>query len=70
MIRAVAVATDAVVVKRSAGRRLAGLFHGRPRLQIGSLLAAPMAWLVILYLGSLLVLLITAFWTSIRSAAR
>jgi putative spermidine/putrescine transport system permease protein len=32
-------------------------------LQIGSLLAAPMAWLVILYLGSLVVLLITAFWT-------
>jgi putative spermidine/putrescine transport system permease protein len=32
-------------------------------LQIGSLLAAPMVWLVILYLGSLLVLLITAFWT-------
>jgi putative spermidine/putrescine transport system permease protein len=57
------VATDAVVVKRSAARRLAGLFHGRPRLRIGSLLAAPMAWLVILYLGSLLVLLVTAFWT-------
>jgi putative spermidine/putrescine transport system permease protein len=56
-------ATDTVAVKRSAGRRLAGLFYGRPRLQIGSLLAAPMAWLVILYLGSLLVLLITAFWT-------
>jgi putative spermidine/putrescine transport system permease protein len=57
------VAADAVVVKRSAGRRLAGLFNGRPRLQIGSLLAAPMAWLVILYLGSLIVLLVTAFWT-------
>jgi putative spermidine/putrescine transport system permease protein len=57
------VATDAVAVKRPAGRRLAGLFQGRPRLQIGSLLAAPMAWLVILYLGSLVVLLITAFWT-------
>jgi putative spermidine/putrescine transport system permease protein len=57
------MATDAVVVKRSAGRRLAGLFNGRPRLQIGSLLAAPMAWLVILYLGSLLVLLVSAFWT-------
>src|ERR1700761_1559189 len=57
------MATDAVVVKRSAGKRLAGLFHGRPRLQIGSLLAAPMAWLVILYLGSLVILLVTAFWT-------
>jgi putative spermidine/putrescine transport system permease protein len=50
-------------MKRSAGRRLAGIFSGRPRLQIGSLLAAPMAWLVILYLGSLVVLLVTAFWT-------
>jgi putative spermidine/putrescine transport system permease protein len=58
------MSSEAVAVgKRSAGRRLAGLFHGRPRLQIGSLLAAPMAWLVILYLGSLIVLLVTAFWT-------
>src|ERR1700759_5688928 len=57
------MSSEAVAVKRSAGRKLAGLFHGRPRLQIGSLLAAPMAWLVILYLGSLVVLLITAFWT-------
>jgi putative spermidine/putrescine transport system permease protein len=45
------------------GRRLAGLFHGRPKLQLGALLSAPMAWLAILYLGSLAILLITAFWT-------
>jgi putative spermidine/putrescine transport system permease protein len=57
------MATEAVVARRSAGRRLAGLFQGRPRLQVGALLAAPGAWLVILYLGSLAVLLITAFWT-------
>jgi putative spermidine/putrescine transport system permease protein len=57
------VASEAVAVKRSAGRKLAGLFYARPKLQIGSLLAAPMTWLVILYLGSLLALLITAFWT-------
>jgi putative spermidine/putrescine transport system permease protein len=58
------MASEAVAVRKgSAGRRFAGFFHGRPRLQIGSLLAAPMAWLAILYLGSLLVLLITAFWT-------
>ncbi|HYC82670.1 MAG TPA: ABC transporter permease, partial [Solirubrobacterales bacterium] len=42
---------------------LAGLFYGRPRLQLGGLLTAPMAWLVILYLGSLAILLVTAFWT-------
>ena len=45
------------------GRRLAGLFHGRPRLQVGTLLAGPIGWLVIGYLGSLAVLLITAFWS-------
>jgi putative spermidine/putrescine transport system permease protein len=44
-------------------RRLAGLFHGRPRLQAGTLLAGPVGWLVIGYLGSLAVLLIAAFWT-------
>jgi putative spermidine/putrescine transport system permease protein len=49
--------------RRSAGRRLAGLFHGRPRLQVGALLAGPLGWLAIGYLGSLLVLLITAFWS-------
>ena len=39
--------------KRSVGRRLAGLFHGRPRLQAGALLAGPVGWLVVGYLGSL-----------------
>jgi putative spermidine/putrescine transport system permease protein len=55
--------TEAVVARRSVGHRLAGLFQGRPRLQVGALLAAPGAWLVILYLGSLALLLVTAFWT-------
>lgn len=55
--------TGAVAIRRSAGRRLADLFYGRRRLQVGSLLAAPGAWLVILYIGSLAVLLVTAFWT-------
>ncbi len=45
------------------GRRLAGLFHGRPRLQAGTLLAGPMGWLVVGYLGSLAVLFVTSFWT-------
>jgi putative spermidine/putrescine transport system permease protein len=49
--------------RRSAGRRLADLFHGRPRLQVGSLLGAPMGWLVVGYLGSLVVLLVAAFWS-------
>jgi putative spermidine/putrescine transport system permease protein len=45
------------------GRRLADLFHGRPRLQAGALLAGPVGWLVIGYLGSLAILLIASFWT-------
>jgi putative spermidine/putrescine transport system permease protein len=45
------------------GHRLADLFHGRPRLQVGALLAGPVGWLVIGYLGSLVVLLIAGFWT-------
>ncbi len=57
------MATEAVVERRSVGHRLAGLFHGRPRLQAGALLAGPVGWLVVGYLGSLAVLLIAAFWT-------
>jgi putative spermidine/putrescine transport system permease protein len=49
--------------RRSVGRRLADLFHGRPKLQIGSLLTGPIGWLVIGYLGSLAVLLIASFWS-------
>jgi putative spermidine/putrescine transport system permease protein len=49
--------------KRSVGHWLAGLFHGRPRLQVSALLGVPLGWLVIGYLGSLAVLLIAAFWT-------
>jgi putative spermidine/putrescine transport system permease protein len=58
-------AADAVASapKRSVGRRLAGLFHGRPRLQVGALLSAPVAWLVIGYIGSLAVLLAAGFWS-------
>src|SRR4051794_6210184 len=48
--------------KRSVGRRLAGLFHGRPWLPVGGLLGGPLAWLVVGYLGSLAVLLAAAFW--------
>jgi putative spermidine/putrescine transport system permease protein len=44
-------------------RRLSTFFNGRPRLQVGALLAGPVGWLVIGYLGSLAVLLIAGFWT-------
>lgn len=49
--------------RRSAGRRLADLFHGRAGLQAGALLAGPVGWLVVGYLGSLAILLIASFWS-------
>ncbi|HEY2916575.1 MAG TPA: ABC transporter permease [Candidatus Limnocylindrales bacterium] len=46
----------------SPGRRaLAGLYR-RGRLQLALLLAAPTGWFVVLYLGSLALLLVSAFW--------
>ena len=57
------MATEAVVERKSASRRLADFFHARPRLQVGALLAGPVGWLVIGYLGSLAILLIAAFWS-------
>ena len=44
------------------GRRLSDLLHGRTKLQLGLLLSGPLGWLVIAYLGSLVVLFVAAFW--------
>jgi putative spermidine/putrescine transport system permease protein len=57
------VNSEAAVERKSAGHRLADFFYGRRRLQVGGLLAGPVGWLVIGYLGSLAILLVTAFWT-------
>ncbi|MGW5449792.1 ABC transporter permease [Streptomyces asiaticus] len=45
-------------------RRFAGTLHRRPRLQLSLLLSAPLAWLVLAYLGSLAALFMSAFWTT------
>ena len=45
-----------------AGRRLAATLWRHPRLQVSALLAGPLGWLVIAYLGSLAVLFVAAFW--------
>jgi putative spermidine/putrescine transport system permease protein len=47
----------------SAPRRLATWLFRRPRLRLGALLAAPVGWLVIIYLGSLTILFLNAFFT-------
>jgi putative spermidine/putrescine transport system permease protein len=36
--------------------------HRRPTLRLSTLLAAPLGWLVVVYLGSLFILFLNAFW--------
>jgi putative spermidine/putrescine transport system permease protein len=50
---------------RSGGRGDVSAFMSRRRwLQLTLLLSAPMFWLVVVYLGAIVVLLISAFWTT------
>ncbi|MDV9168679.1 ABC transporter permease [Streptomyces sp. W16] len=42
----------------------AGALYRRPRLRLSLLLSAPLLWLAVLYLGSLSVLFVSAFWTT------
>jgi putative spermidine/putrescine transport system permease protein len=59
--------TTASAPETSAGpslpRRLAGALHRRPRVRLGALLAGPIGWLLIIYLGSLVLLFLNAFWS-------
>jgi putative spermidine/putrescine transport system permease protein len=50
------------VVAPSARRRLAAWLSSRPRVRLGLLLAGPVAWLVVAYLGSLAILLVNSLW--------
>jgi putative spermidine/putrescine transport system permease protein len=40
-----------------------GFGYRHPRAKIAALLGAPMLWLIVIYLGSLAALFLTAFWT-------
>ena len=44
------------------GRRLSTFFHRHPRAGVAALLALPVGWLVVGYLGSLFVLLLASLW--------
>ena len=48
----------------SLTRRLSGVLHRHRKLRLVLLLGAPMAVLVVVYLGALGVLLVSAFWTT------
>jgi putative spermidine/putrescine transport system permease protein len=53
---------DAAAPRDGFLRRLAAWLHARPVAQARLLLAAPLGWMVIAYLGSLFILLLGAFW--------
>jgi putative spermidine/putrescine transport system permease protein len=58
------VATEVVdhTAKRGPGARISAALWRRPWLRATALLTPPLAWFVLIYLASLGVLLITAFW--------
>src|SRR5437879_3374531 len=46
------------------GRRISRILHRRPRLRLGVLLTAPLLWLVVAYIGALVALLVTSFYST------
>jgi putative spermidine/putrescine transport system permease protein len=48
--------------QKTLGRRLSTYFYRHPRVGLALLLAAPLGWLVVVYLGSLFVLLLASVW--------
>ena len=47
----------------SPARRISSLLFAKPKLRLALLLAAPLTWLVLIYIVALVALLITAFWS-------
>jgi putative spermidine/putrescine transport system permease protein len=56
-------ATTGATVPASPARRLGAWLDGKPQLRLALLLAAPVGWLVVVYLGSLAVLFLNSVWT-------
>jgi putative spermidine/putrescine transport system permease protein len=59
------VTAAAPTLERPSGRlrAVAAALYRRPRAQLALLLAAPLGWLAIAYLGSLALFLVTSFWS-------
>jgi putative spermidine/putrescine transport system permease protein len=48
--------------REGLGRRLSTYLFRHPRIRLAALLALPVLWMVVVYFGSLVVLLLSAFW--------
>ncbi len=46
----------------SPGRRLSTFFYRHPRARLAALLALPVGWMVVVYFGSLFILLLSSVW--------
>jgi putative spermidine/putrescine transport system permease protein len=56
-------ASGVAATRPSTGRRIAAWLHAHSRVRLALLLAGPIGWLVIAYLGSLAVLFVNALWS-------
>ena len=59
-----AVQAAAAPPARTPRRWVAAFLTAHPRFRLGALLSAPLAWIVVLYLGSLAIMLASAFWST------
>ena len=50
--------------RQGPGRRLSSFLYRHPRIRLWALLGLPFLWIGVVYIGSLVVLLLSAFWTS------
>ena len=55
-------AHEVVPARRSLAHRISTWLYPRKRIQLAGLLAGPLGWLTIAYLGALIILLLNAFW--------
>jgi putative spermidine/putrescine transport system permease protein len=58
-----ASADGSATARPSALTALSGFLHRHARLRLIALLSAPLAWLAVAYLGSLVVMFVAAFWS-------
>lgn len=54
--------SSAVAPERSTFRKVSAWLFRKRKLRLGLLLGPPMGWMLVVYLGALAVLLMTAFW--------
>lgn len=62
MSQAVTTSPESATADSGVGRGLSRYLHRHSRVRLGLLLTSPVAWLVILYLGSLANMILAAFW--------